>query len=196
MVTRIADDRKVNYGPMEFFILALIGRMEFRSLYALKQEVGLEPGAIRSALKHLIDGDLITRADEGKRRRRDMALTQDGVDVLANSWRDCLLMEVEAEAVLRATFVAWMMDGPCAAARYLHQVAEVRQKMAERMNSESEHLERSQKGPASSYSWMRASLEAHRRRAETEAFLSMSRFIEESFSNDASNARQSAATPE
>ena len=42
-------------GPMEFFNLVLIGRMRLGSLHALRQEVGLEPGGIRSALKHLVD---------------------------------------------------------------------------------------------------------------------------------------------
>jgi hypothetical protein len=176
-------------GPMELFILALIGRMKLGSLYSLKQEVGLEPGGIRSALKHLIDGDLIKRADEGKRRRRDMALTSVGFDVLTGSWRNCLRVEGDSESVLRAAFVAWIMESPRAAAGYLHEVGEARQEMAEEMSWESEHLKRSQKGPASGYLWMRASLEAHRRKAESEAFLSMSRSIEERFKNDASNTQ-------
>jgi len=164
---------------MEFFILVLIARLELRSTYALRQEAGLEPGGIRSALKHLLDGNLITRADEGKRRRRDMTLTPVGFDVLAVSWRNCLRVEVDSESVLRAAFVAWIMDSARAAASYLHEVGEARREMAEKMSWESEHLKRSQKGPASGYSWMRASLEAHRRKAESEAFLSMSRSIEE-----------------
>jgi hypothetical protein len=178
---READDRKHNRGSMEFFILALIGRIGLGSLYALKQEVGLEPGGIRSALKHLVAGNLITRADEGKRRRRDMALTQDGINVLANSWRDCLPMEVDAESVLRVAFVAWVMDGPLAAASYLRRIGESLLESAQEMEYESKHLERSQKGPTSSYAWMRVSLDAHRRQAESEAFSSMSRFIEEQF---------------
>jgi hypothetical protein len=105
-------------------------------------------------------------------------------------------MEVDSEAVLRAAFVSWVMDGPRAAAGYLYEVGKVRQEQAERMNCESEYLERSQKGPASSYRWMRAALEAHRRKAEGEAFVSMSRSIEERFRNDASNATHSAATSE
>jgi DNA-binding MarR family transcriptional regulator len=164
---------------MEFFILALVGRMGLGSLYALKQEVGLEPGGIRSALKHLLDGNLIMRADEGKRRRRDMALTEEGVDVLRKSWMECVGEKGDAESLLRAAFVVWTMDGPRAAAGYLHRLGEARQEMAEEMEYESKRLERSQKGPLSSYSWMRASLEAHRRQTESEAFLSMSRSIEE-----------------
>jgi DNA-binding MarR family transcriptional regulator len=181
---------------MEYFLLVLIGPMGLGSLYALRQEVGLEPGGIRSALKHLIDGELIRREDEGKRRRRDMTLTPDGFAVLANSWRSCLLMDVDSESVLRAASVAWVMDGPRTAAAYLYEVGKVRQEQAERMNCESEYLERSQKGPTSSYCWMRAALEAHRRKAEGEAFVSMSRSIEERFRNDASNATHSAATSE
>jgi hypothetical protein len=100
---------------------------------------------------------------------------------------------MDSESVLRAAFVAWIMDSPRAAAGYLHEVGEARQEMAQQMSCESEHLKRSQKGPTSSYPWMHVSLKAYRRRAESEAFLSMSRSIEERFRNDASNTKQSAA---
>ncbi len=166
-------------GPMEFFILVLIGRMELKSIYAFKEEARLQPGGIRSALKKLVDGKLVTRADEARRRRRDMALTESGVDALATKWMNCLLEGGEAESVLRIAFVALEMAGPDAAARYLRRVGESRLEKAEEMGYESMHLERSQKGPLSSYAWMRASLDAHRQRAEGEAFLSMSRSIEE-----------------
>ncbi|MGA2755417.1 MAG: hypothetical protein ABSE53_16795 [Terracidiphilus sp.] len=176
---------------MEFFILALVARLELRSTYAFRVEAGLEPGGIRSALKRLVDAKLITRADEARRRRRDIALTDHGVDVLGTSWRECLHEEGDAESILRAALVAWLMNGPDAAAGYLHRVAESRREKAEEMGYKSMHAERSQKGFLSSYAWMRASLEAHRRKAESKAFLSMSRFIEEQFKN---SERQEASS--
>ncbi len=167
---------------MEFFILALIGMMKLTSLYAFREQAALEPGAIRSALDHLQRNELITRADPGRRRRRDLALTGAGRSVLENSWPNCLREDIDAEAVLRAAMVAWFMDRPAAAADYLYRVAGVREQRAQQMMNDAAHLERSQTGPLSSYAWMRTSLEAHRRSAEGEAFLLMSRSIKERLS--------------
>jgi DNA-binding MarR family transcriptional regulator len=185
-----------NLGPMELFILVLIGPMGLTSLYAFKDEAGLEPGGIRAALARLENDRLITRADPGRRRRRDLALTPAGISVLQNSWKGCLHDHGDAESVLRSAFVAWLMDGPAAAADYLNQIAEYRRERAQQIMNDAAHLERSQTGPLSSYTWMRASQEAHRRRAESEAFLSMCRSIKERFNNNASNTRNSTATSE
>lgn len=166
---------------MELFILVLIGPMALTSLYALKDEAGLEPGGIRAALARLENDELITRGDPGRRRRRDLALTPAGISVLQNSWKGCLRDHGDAESVLRSALVAWLMGGPAAAADYLDHVAELRRERAQQMMNDAAHLEHSQTRPLSSYAWMRASQEAHRRRAESETFLSMSRSIRERF---------------
>jgi hypothetical protein len=166
-------------GPMELFILVLIGRMGLTSLYAFKEEVGLEPGGIRAALARLQNDQMLTRADPGKRKRRDLALTEIGKAGLQNSWMDCLRDHGDAESVMRSAFVAWLMGSPAAAADYLNHIAEMRRRKALQMMNDAAHLEHFQTGPQSSYAWMRAAQEAHRRRAESEAFLSMSRSIRE-----------------
>ncbi|MGO8760050.1 MAG: hypothetical protein ACLQG3_18195 [Terracidiphilus sp.] len=177
-------------GAMEFFILALVGRVGLRSLYELRQQAGLEPGGIRSAMGTLETGKLISRTDPGKRRRRDLTLTSAGSALLEQSWQRCLREYPDADAVLRAAFVALGMGSPAAAATYLNHMSQSRRERAQQMKYEEERLKRSNPGPLSSYAWMRISHEVHRRGAESEAFLSMSRFIEERFNNDAYNARQ------
>ena len=183
----------VGPGAMEFFILALVGRIGLKSLYELRQQAGLEPGGIRSAMKTLETGKLISRTDPGKRRRRDLTVTSAGDALLEHSWESCLRDYSDADAVLRAAFVAWMIGEPAAAAEYLNRIGQSRLQRAQEMKYEEEHLKRSKTGPLSSYAWMRISHEVHRRGAESEAFLSMSGFIEEQFSNDARNARQRGA---
>lgn len=178
--------RGENLGAMEFFILALIGRSGLNSLYELRREAGLEPGAVRSAMKTIENNNLISRSDPGKRRRRDLALTAAGTAILERSWQSALRTYPDADAVLRAAFVALVMDGPEATAAYLNHIGRSRREKAEQMKNEAEHLKNSQTGPLSSYVWMRVSLEAHRRGAESAAFLAMSGFIEEYFSNHAS----------
>jgi DNA-binding MarR family transcriptional regulator len=166
---------------MEFFILALIGRVGLKSLYELRQQAGLEPGGIRSAMKTLENAELISRTAPGKRRRRDLTLTSTGRAVLEGSWPGCLREYPDADAVLRAAFVAWVMGSPGAAAAYLNHVGRSRREKMQQMKYDEEHLKRSQTGPLSSYAWMRISHEVHRRGAESEAFLSMSGSIAERF---------------
>jgi len=173
-------------GAMEFFILALVGRVGLKSLYELRQQAGLEPGGIRSAMKTLETRELISRTDPGKRRRRDLTLTSAGSALLERSWPDCLREYPDSDAALRAAFVAWVMGSPVAAGLYLNDIGKSRREKAQQMKYEEEHLKRSQTGPLSSYAWMRISHEVHRRGAESEAFLAMSGFIEERFKPDAS----------
>ncbi len=187
---------KNDLGPMEFFILVLIGPMGLTSLYAFKDEAGLEPGGIRAALTRLEDRHLITRADPGRRRRRNLEVTESGYAALQNFWKDCLRDYGDAESVLRSAFVAWVMGGPAPAADYLNRIAEFRRERAQQIMNDAAHLEHFQTRPLSSYAWMRASQEAHRRRGESEAFLSMSLSIRERFNNNASDTTKSAATTE
>ena len=71
---------------MEFFILALIARMGLTSLYDIRESAGLQPGGIRFSLDQLEKRGWITRSEPGRRRRRDLALTADGRELLERSW--------------------------------------------------------------------------------------------------------------
>lgn len=179
-------------GAMEFFIMTLVGKLRLKSLYELRQQAGLEPGGIRSAMKTLENTKLISRADPGKRRRRDLALASAGKDFLERSWRGCMRDYADADAVLRAAFVAWVMDSSAHAAAYLDQIGQLRRERAQQMKHEQESLKRSQTGPLSSYAWMRLEIEAHRRRAESDALLSISLSLKEHFERNVNEKTESS----
>jgi DNA-binding MarR family transcriptional regulator len=168
----------VEPGVMDCFILALIGKMNLTSLYAFRQEAELEPGGIRSALKHLEERDLITRAEPGTRMRRDMALTEAGRTFLDDSWKMCLREYADSESVLRAAWVASVMSDLGQAAIYLQRMGEKRHMEASETRKKAEHLERKNKTSSLfDYRWMRTWTEADQRGAESEAFLLISRSV-------------------
>jgi len=162
---------------MEFFILGLIAKMGLTSLYAFRQEAELEPGGIRSALETLEKRHLITRAEPGFRNRREMKLTPEGNEFFNRFWTQCLRPHADAESVLRSALVAWFMESPGAAAAYLESTAETRRGTADEARMRAKYMQGSQTDPLSTYIWMRILTEAHRRRAEAEAFLSFSQFL-------------------
>jgi DNA-binding MarR family transcriptional regulator len=185
------DGENLNLGAMEFFILALVGKAGLKSLYELRKQAGLEPGGIRSAMDALEERELISRSGPGKRRRRELALTDTGNLLLEENWQHCLREYPEGDAVLRAAFVAWVMAGPLATAVYMNDVGQSRRERAQQMNQEAELMKNSKMEPLSGYAWMRISNEAHRQSAESEAFLSMSGSIQEYLSKlQASQAGQ------
>src|SRR3954466_15952392 len=145
---------------MEFFILALIGRVRLTSLYACRERAGLQPGGIRFSLKQLEKWGWITRSLPGRRKRRDLALTNDGSEFLERFWSKCLRDYTDGEAVLRSAFVALLMAGSECAADYLKRTSESRRGKAEEAELEAGHLEQSQTDPLSAYAWMRVLSEA------------------------------------
>lgn len=159
---------------MEYFILALIGKLGLTSLYAFRQEAGLEPGGIRPALRRLERRGFISHAQPGRRMRRALALTPEGRVQLEHSWTRCLRERSDAETVLRVAFLAWVMDDPGHAAAYLHSTGDMEKVKAREAANQAEHLERRQKDALSGYAWMRTSLEAHRRNAESTAYSAIS----------------------
>ena len=188
MIVRMKSQTKteiVEPGVMDCFILALIGKMNLTSLYAFRQEADLEPGAVRSPLKHLEERALITRAQPGARMRRDMALTEAGWRALEGSWKTCLREHADSESVLRAAWVASVMSHPEQAAAYLQEMGEKRQIEAHDTKTKAEHLERQTKTSSLfEYRRMRTWTEACRRSAESQAFLSISRSLGERSERD------------
>ncbi len=179
-------------GVMELFIMTLVGKLGLKSLYELRQQAGLEPGGIRSAMRTLEKEKLISRTDPGKRHRRDLALTTAGSAFLEQFWRQCDRDYPDAEAVLRAAFVAWVMDCPAHAVAYLEKIGQSRRERTQLMQHEQESLKRSQTGPVSSYAWMRLETEAHRRRAESDAFVSISLSLKELFEGNVNKKTESS----
>jgi DNA-binding MarR family transcriptional regulator len=179
-------------GAMEFFILALIEKVGLTSLYAFRERAGLQPGGIRFSLDRLEGWGWISRAEMGRRRRRDLALTTAGREVLERSWADCLQDYADGESILRSAFVAWVMAGTECSADYLKRTGESRRGKAEEAKLEAEHRDQSQKDPLSAYGWMRVLSEAHRREAESQAFLSISQSLGVRSKTDAQQQQNSA----
>lgn len=164
--------------PMEFFILALIDRMGLKSLYAFRQEAGLEPGAIRIALQHLEEANLLERSEGGRRRCRTLTVTDEGRRVLEEDWRAQMVSHPEPEAVLRMCLVARAMAGPQDVVMYLRETALERGDLSVKKEREAEYLSKSIGSPLGAYAWMRAIVEGHRQRSEQEAFEAISHAME------------------
>lgn len=166
-------------GVLEMFILALVEVASVDTLYRMRREVALEPGGVKSALQGLEKALLITRAEPSKRGKRTFQATELGRRMLNEHWATCLKDHPTMEAVLRAAMVAWWMTGPDVAAKYLRNTMSSRREQTKKLELNAAHLERSQSDPLSAYSWMRVLSEAHRRRAEADAFQSISQSLQE-----------------
>jgi hypothetical protein len=114
------------------------------------------------------------------RMRRNLDLTPAGWRLLQDSWTRCLRDHADSESVLRADWIALVMSEPERAATYLQQMGEERQIAAQETKMMAEHLERKRKtGPLIDYRLMRICTEAHRRGAESQAFLSIGLLLRE-----------------
>ncbi len=179
---------------MEFFILALIERMELRSLYAFRQEAGLEPGAIRAALQYLEEANLIERSAGGRRRCRTLTTTPEGRRILEEDWRKQMVSHPEPEAVLRMCLVALSMEGPAEVIRYLQQTVLDRSNRTANKQRESEYRAQEVGGPLTAYAWMRSVVDAHRQRSEQEAFAAIGEEMERVLNGDRSRGGAQART--
>ncbi len=107
--------------------MAAIARGGLRTLYALQQEAGLQPGSVKGVLGHLEAQGLLSRSAGTKRGRRDMAVTEAGEEFLLNEWPQCLDPTREVESVLRSATVALWMADTSRAADFLRSAASMRQ---------------------------------------------------------------------
>jgi len=112
---------------METFILAAVSRGRLDTLYALQQEAGLQPGGVMPVIRRLEEDGLLTRLDEGKRRRRIMKLTVKGEEFLGSEWMTGLDARRELESILRDATVALLMGDLGFARCCLQEAARVRE---------------------------------------------------------------------
>ena len=145
LMPKIARKQKSELGIMEYFILALIGRTGLSTLYDFQQKAALQPGAARSAMQRLERMNLISRAESSSRRRRELALSEEGYDVLYKSWRECMKNYLDTESLIRAAWLALVMNEPMFAAEYLEGNARIRSFMEEEKRMKAEQLAKTQK---------------------------------------------------
>ena len=96
--------------PMAVFLLAAISRGGLDSLYALQREAGLQPGNLLPLIRRLSTDGMLTRTEEGRRRRKAIAITEVGERFLVENWTRGLDIRTDMETVLRNTTVALLMD--------------------------------------------------------------------------------------
>lgn len=173
------QDTDERFGAMEYFILALIGKAELKSLYEFQNRASLQPGGIRPALQRLEEAGHIARADAGARNRRDFSVTTRGMKFLEHSWTRSLLDYPDGESVVRAACVAILMNEVQTAAAYLEGVAGGRRNAAKERLMDAERLEERGLDPLNAYAWMRTLTEAQRREGESNAFVRLGRSLKE-----------------
>lgn len=144
-------------------------------MYELQKQADVEPGAIRLVAKHLEEGGLLQRSEQGDRRRREISITERGAEVLESRWRDCLKPHADAESVFRSAVVALLVAGPGEAANYLETVADQHQWGYTRTRKKPKMSE----PPVTWYAYMRSQWEIERRKAAAELFRSMARELKE-----------------
>ncbi len=128
MVETITSDSHRSTGAMEIFLLAAISRGALRTLYALQQVAGLQPGSVRGVLKALEAAGLLVRSEIAQRgrRRRIMTVTEAGKEFLDARWKEGLDPNREMESVLRGATLALAMGQIEEAIRFLHDAANKR----------------------------------------------------------------------
>ena len=161
MVSTIMTDELT--GPMEIFLMAAISRGGLSTLYALQQEVGLQPGSLNHVIKELEKAGLLVRSEGAKRGRRAMALTEAGERFLVEEWKKSMDTRREIESVLRSATVALLMGDILTAFKFLHDSALER----ERHQGPTKLGEASTgKAPVDFHAEMRAVYESRRREME------------------------------
>jgi DNA-binding MarR family transcriptional regulator len=108
---------------MEFFLLAVVARGGLHTMYELQHVAGLQPGSIQPAIRRLEEDGLLTRADESKRRRRMMKVTNVGEHVLEKDWARCAQEYADAESIMRCATLMMLMAGADHASHYLANMA-------------------------------------------------------------------------
>ena len=113
--------------PMAVFLLAVISRGGLDSLYALRQEAGLQPGNLLPLIRPLIADGMLTRSEQGRRRRKTIAITESGERFLVENWKRGLDIHRDMETVLRSATVALLMDDVREAIRCLQAFSSERE---------------------------------------------------------------------
>jgi DNA-binding MarR family transcriptional regulator len=105
----VETSQKERVDPMEVFLLAAIARGGLDSIYALQREVDLQPGNVLPLIKALIGDGMLTRTEQGRRRRKAIAITEMGEKFLVENWKRGLDSHRDIETVFRSATVALLM---------------------------------------------------------------------------------------
>ena len=158
-------------NDLELFVLCLV-QTGLGTTYDLKSKAGLSVGSTAPILARLEDGGLIEAPQAGVRGTRRFAITKAGSKHLAAEWKHLLNRQpTDIDEILRITYLAWAIDSPDLASRFVATAAAGIEAFAATRRAEANQLLRSLTvqvgGPA--YRWLRTATEAARLQAQSEA---------------------------
>jgi DNA-binding MarR family transcriptional regulator len=170
----LIDHQRHFPSSQELFLMAMIRNGPAASVYDLREQGGINPGAIAHALKRLERRGAIERPPEGYRRKRPLRVTPAGIDILENQWKSLLAEPVEDMYALTRLAGLTMLMGF--------------RKMPARLVAQADRLERSADNPGSPqldsegsipniefYRWMKQNARFHEVRAMAAALRDFAR---------------------
>jgi DNA-binding MarR family transcriptional regulator len=92
--------------------MAMIRKGSAGSVYDLREQYGINPGAVAHALKRLEEKGAIERPPEGYRRKRPLQVTPAGIKILEDQWESLLLAPSveDMNALTRLAGLTMLMD--------------------------------------------------------------------------------------
>jgi len=115
--------QRPDLSPLDLFLLVFLSvRRESSSAYDLRTATGLQWGGMRASLAKLERLGLLGRGDPGRRRRRELTVTEKGGRELRRNWRQSLEASADAESVIRGALLATQF-APATAPAFLDEAA-------------------------------------------------------------------------
>ena len=156
---------------LDLFVLSLV-HGGLATTYDLKSKAGLSVGSTSPILARLEEAGLIEAPKAGVRGTRRFAITKTGSKHLVAEWKQLLKRQpTDVDEILRITYLAWAMDSPDIASRFVETAAAGIEAFAATRRAEANQLLRCLTvqvgGPA--YRWLRTATEAARLQAQSEA---------------------------
>jgi DNA-binding PadR family transcriptional regulator len=158
-------------NDLDLFVLSLV-QAGLGTTYDLKSKAGLSVGSTSPIFARLEAAGLIEAPKAGVRGTRRFSITKAGGRHLAAEWKQLLNRQpTDVDEILRITYLAWAMDSPEIASRFVETAAAGLEAFAATRRAEANQLQRSLTvqvgGPA--YRWLRTATEAARLQAQSEA---------------------------
>jgi DNA-binding MarR family transcriptional regulator len=157
-------------SPTEFLLLAILQNTQLHSLYALREQLGLSPGAIVPALRGLMTRGLVKRESASTRGKKPFSITEAGRLVLQRDY-DRALAEAEEsdlDSAVRAATALKIVGSPLLGV-FLDSAVRARKDKAQRLRAEAQRLGDGNLAPGGLYPWARALATSHQLEAEASA---------------------------
>ena len=164
---------------LDLFVLALV-QSGLATTYDLKSKAGLSVGSTAPILARLEEAGLIQAAKPGVREVRRFSVTKEGRKHLTVGWKELLERRpTDVDEVLRITYIAWAMDSPEVASKFVESAAAGLQYLAATRNAEANQLQSTlgEHVGGQAFRWLRTAADAARLHAQAEALKQLGRQI-------------------